>query len=211
VPEPTQPPRPPHQDPATWGRLIDTLDVSNVFVVLNAWLGPELRQQVPVEDVWQETLWCSWRDREQHTWTGLSTYRAWLLAIARNRIADAARRIGRQKRGGDRNTARFSELAAGDPISHMLPPQSTTPSRIAGHRERAIVMERALERLAPDLRSVVHLRLFEELPMRDVATVLGIPLSTAKERFVRGLEAYQQRLRLLLNPDSQAEPAGEGP
>src|SRR5262249_52719375 len=150
--------------------------------VIRSLLGNKLLGAVSAEDIWQETLWLSWRDREQHEWRGLSTFRGWLLSIARNRVRDAGRNLGRQKRGGDHATAPFSELAGAESVSGLLPPGSTTPSRIAGHRERAVAMEQALAALEPELRTIVQQRLFEEVPMRDIAEQQGLPLSTAKER-----------------------------
>jgi RNA polymerase sigma factor (sigma-70 family) len=182
-------PRPtaePHRDPTEWGRLVESLDIASIYI-------------------WQETLWCSWRDREQHAWHNLANWRAWLLSIAKNRVRDAARSAGREKRGGDHQIAPFSLLADGGSVSQMLPPGSTTPSRVAGFRERARAMEQALQGLEPDLREVVHLRLFEEVPMREVATGLGLPLSTAKERLLRGVTKYRHRLRLLLGSDDERE------
>lgn len=191
----------PHREPATWTRLIDSLDVASIFVVIGSWLGPRLRSHVAVEDLWQETLWLSWRDREQHDWRGLAAFRVWLLSIAQNRVRDAGRNLGRQKRGGDAETAPFSTLNSGESVSALLPPGTTTPSRVAGHRERALVMEHALQSLDPDLRTVVQQRLFEEVPMRDIAARLGIPLSTAKERLLRGVRSYRFRLKQLLGDD----------
>lgn len=188
----------PHRDPTEWGRLVESLDIASVFVVIAAWLGPKLRGSVAVEDIWQETLWCSWRDREQHEWRGLSSWRLWLLSIARNRVRDAGRMMGRTKRGGDHHTAPFSTLAERESVSAMLPPGSTTPSRVMGARERARAMEVALDSLDPDLRSIVQLRLFEEVPMRDVAEQLQLSLSTAKERLLRGVTRYRHRLRQIL-------------
>ncbi len=192
----------PHRDPTDWGRLIQSLDVASVFVVIGSWLGSKLRTQVSVEDLWQETLWLSWRDREQHQWRGLSAYRIWLLSIARNRVRDAGRMLGRHKRGGGQTTAAFSTMAGTDSVSNLLPPGSTTPSRTAGHRERALAMEQALLQLEPDLRTIVQLRLFEELPVREIAEQLGLPLSTAKERLLRGVTRYRHHLRLRLGHDS---------
>jgi RNA polymerase sigma factor (sigma-70 family) len=188
----------PHRDPTEWGRLVESLDVASVFVVIGSWLGPKLRNIVSVEDIWQETLWCSWRDREQHEWRGLTAWRVWLLSIARNRVRDAGRMMGRTKRGGDHQTAPFSTLAERESVSSMLPPGSTTPSRVMGFRERARAMEVALDGLDPDLRRVVHLRIFEEVPMREVAEQLGLSLSTAKERLLRGVTNYRRRLRQIL-------------
>ncbi|MBM4061058.1 MAG: RNA polymerase sigma factor [Planctomycetes bacterium] len=199
-PEPHDAPAP-HQDPTEWGRLVESLDVASVFVVIGNWIGPKLRGQVAVEDVWQETLWCSWRDRHQHAWRNLSAWRTWLLSIARNRVRDAGRTLGRTKRGGDHRTDAFSALAGHESVSALLPPGSTTPSRVAGFRERALAMEQALDSLEPDLRAIVQLRLFEEVPMREAAAQLGLPLSTAKERLLRGVTRYRHRLRQLLGSD----------
>ena len=190
----------PHRDPTEWGRLVESLDVASIFVVIGTWLSPKLRAEVSAEDIWQETLWCSWRDREQHAWKSLSAWRSWLLSIARNRVRDAGRSAGRTKRGGEHHIAPFSHLTA-DSVSALLPPGSTTPSRVAGFRERARAMERALDGLDGDLRTVVQLRLFEEVPMRAVAEQLGLPLSTAKERLLRGVTRYRHRLRQLLGSD----------
>lgn len=194
----------PHRDPTDWGRLVESLDAASVFVVINSWLGAKLRGQVAVEDIWQETLWCSWRDRHQHEWRNLSAWRMWLLSIARNRVRDAGRSLGRTKRGGDQVIAPFSVLAERESVSAMLPPGSTTPSRVAGFRERALAMENALESLDPDLRVIVQLRLFEEVPMRTIADDLSLPLSTAKERLLRGVTRYRHRLRQLLGNDEES-------
>lgn len=191
----------PHRDPHEWGRLVESLDVASIFVVIGSWLSPKLRAQVTIDDIWQETLWCSWRDRDQHVWDNLAAWRRWLLSIAHNRVRDAGRTMGRQKRGGEATTAAFSVLAGNDSVSALLPPGSTTPSRVAGFRERAKAMEQALATLEPELRQVVQLRLFEEVPMRDVAEQLGLPLSTAKERLLRGVTRYRHRLRQLLGAD----------
>lgn len=195
----------PHRDPTAWGHLVESLDVASVFVVIGSWLGPKLRGTVSVEDIWQETLWCSWRDREQHDWRGLSAWRVWLLSIARNRVRDAGRLWSRTKRGGDHHTAPFSSVfESHESVSSMLPPGSTTPSRVAGFRERARAMERALQELDPNLRSVVHLRLFEEMPMREVAEQLQLSLSTAKERLLRGVTSYRHHLRRILGRDEES-------
>lgn len=198
----------PHRDPTEWSRLIETLDIASIYVAIGSWLGARLRSQVSIDDLWQETLWLSWRDREQHDWRGLSAFRIWLLSIARHRVLDAARNLGRQKRGGERVTAPFSVIAGTDSVSSLLPAGSTTPSRVAGHKERALAMEQALETLEPELRAIVQLRLFEEVPMREIATQLQLPLSTAKERLLRGVTRYRHRLRLLLGRDSEDREMG---
>ena len=65
-------------------------------------------------------------------------------------------------------------------------------------------MEAALDSLEPELRDIVRLRLFEEAPMREVAEQLGLPLSTAKERLLRGVQKYRVRLRQILGSDGSS-------
>ncbi|MFK7742423.1 MAG: RNA polymerase sigma factor [Planctomycetota bacterium] len=192
--------RAPHTDPSSWGKLVESLDVANIFVAIRGWLSPRLRSEASPEDIWQEALWCSWRDREQHTWQNVAAWRAWLLSIARNRIRDLGRSAARAKRGGDCNTETFSSWSS-DSIASMLPPGSTTPSRIAGLQERAQAMESALESLDDRSKTIVRMRLFEEVPMRQIAAELALPLSTAKEQFLRGVQRYRQQLGKLLGGD----------
>jgi RNA polymerase sigma factor (sigma-70 family) len=197
-------PAAPHLQPSSWGRLIDSIDAANVFVLIGGWLGPKARLEISVEDIWQETLWMAWRDRQQHEWVNLTRYRGWLLGIARHRVFEAVRSRSRLKRGGQVQTRPLSMLGA-DGIG-FLPPQSTTPSRVASNVERARILERALGELDEPLREVVRLRLFEELGSQETATRLGVPLSTVKERFVRGTARYRAALSRLLGEST----AGEG-
>jgi RNA polymerase sigma factor (sigma-70 family) len=195
----------PHHTPASWGEVVDSIDAANVFVVISGWLGPQARAELSVEDIWQETLWMAWRDRHQHTWVNLSRYRSWLLGIAKNRIHDMVRAMARKKRGGSLRTARFSDLGGSDTVNGILPPRSTTPSRIASNMERARTLERALTALEPDLSDMVRLRLFEELSTDEAAQQLGIPLSTAKHRLVRGMQTYRQELEQMLGDGNASE------
>lgn len=196
-------PSAPHCEPTSWTRLVDSIDLAPIFVLIGGWLGPDARTAVSVEDIWQETLWMAWRDRHQHEWAGLTKYRAWLLAIARNRIRDVVRSVGRKRRGGATPTARFSDIGGKDTVDDYLPPQSTTPSRTASHLERARSLEHALATLPEPLRDVVRLRLFEELPVAEAARQLDLPVGTFKDRLVRGLTAYRAELVRRFGPPPQ--------
>jgi RNA polymerase sigma factor (sigma-70 family) len=55
-------------------------------------------------------------------------------------------------------------------------------------------LERALDRLPLDQRAVIVLRYFADLPLDEVADILGIPIGTAKSRQFRGLEAMRDAM-----------------
>ncbi len=175
-------------DHDAWRRLIDAVGPAWLLVAIRARMSVALLRRYEAEDVLQETLLHAWRDRRRCTWQGVRAFRAWLLEIAGNRVRDLAEHEGRLKRGAG------AELVL-DLAEAQLPPGTTTPGRLAAWREQAAAMQEALASLPEDLREVVRLRLFEELPMDAVAARIGIGLSAAKHRLRKGAEIFRRRLR----------------
>ena len=133
---------------------------------------------------------------------GVRPYRAWMLQISRYRIHEAVDLMDAQKRGGRVLTRPFSSWES---IADVLPPGTTTPSRLASHREQAERMRAALTNLHADRKPIVFSYLFEGLTMEEVAEQLDIGLSAAWYRFRRGSEEYARALR---NLNSGAESNG---
>jgi RNA polymerase sigma-70 factor (ECF subfamily) len=73
--------------------------------------------------------------------------------------------------------------------------------------EDRAVLDRALDRLAPDARAVVVLHYYVGLPISEVAVILGIPGGTAKSRLNRSLTAMRTAID---GPRADAQPAREG-
>lgn len=204
----------PHRDPMAWDRLIAELGPASCIVVIDGWMGTKLKGLLSAEDIWQETLVSAWTSGAQHQWKDKRTYRNWMLSIAKNRIRDHARWLNREKRGGGRAPALFSEMGArnglesGASLASLLPAGSTTPSRLAATNERAVAMRAALKGLDVDQALILRLHLFEEREMTEVATELGIGLGAAWYRFRQASVAYAQ---LLAGLDSHApKPNAEG-
>jgi RNA polymerase sigma factor (sigma-70 family) len=171
------------------------------MVAIEGRMSAELRGRLSAEDVLQETLLHLWRDRERIEWRDAKSFRSLVLSMADNRIRDAADREFAQKRGG--------LAAAGERAdSGNRPPEallgSSTPSRAAMAREQAAAMQAALSKLPDDVRDVVRLRLFDELPTQEVADRLGLGLSATKHRFLRGAELYRELLADELASSSSA-------
>jgi RNA polymerase sigma-70 factor (ECF subfamily) len=73
-------------------------------------------------------------------------------------------------------------------------------SAIAGPEEpvaQAVDLDRAMARLSPDDRAILHLHYFLDLPIEDVARVLGIKAGTAKTRIYRAVHRLRPKLELM--------------
>lgn len=181
-------------DPSVWEQLVEAAGPAAMLLVIERRMGGRLVGQFAPEDIWQETLLHAWRDRASCRWDGVRAFRRWLIGIIDHRIHDAADYVGALKRGGDAPPRRLGSFGGNESIGMPEPMRSTTPSRVALHREQATAMKAALTTLDPDLECVVRLRLVEGLAMADVATSLGIGLSAAKHRFRKGAVAYRRAL-----------------
>jgi RNA polymerase sigma-70 factor (ECF subfamily) len=63
-------------------------------------------------------------------------------------------------------------------------------------------LERGFSRLEPEARALIVLHHYLDLPLPEVASVLGIPLGTAKSRLHRAL----QSMRAVLDADARPMP-----
>jgi RNA polymerase sigma-70 factor (ECF subfamily) len=200
-------------DPHTWDRWIEAVSPPAMLLVIGESMSSDVRAHFAPEDVWQETLLRAWRTRERFEWRGLSSFRRWLLQIAERCIWDAADRIKAQKRGGG---ARGLTIDGGSSPSDSRPDAafaliaSTTPSRVAAHREHSRAMREALDGLPTELREIVWLRLFEDLSCEEVAQKLDLGVSAVKHRFRKAGQLYRARLNHLLSTAASraAPPSG---
>ena len=113
------------------------------------------------------------------------------VEVARiHRPADQRDMATAQKRAQSRTMALVGPGNDSSGGLDLEPWTSTTPSRMADARERAEAMERSLEELPDDVREIVRLRLFEDLPIEDIAGTLGLGESAVRHRFRKGTELY---------------------
>jgi len=199
--------RPQPTDPRTWDRWIEAIGPASMLVVIGERMSVELRAQMAPEDIWQEALLRAWRIRHRLEWRGMKSFRRWLLEIAEGCIWDAGDRARARKRGGSARTVALEAGSAGDrsrgPVDDVALLRSTTPSRIAAHREGSEIMGAALASLPDDVRDVVRLRLFEDLTCEQVAQRLSLGVSAVKHRFRKGGALYRERLAHVLSQRSQ--------
>lgn len=177
-------------DAATWQRLVESANCASLLVFIQSRLGPALKARLEPDDILQESLLQAWRARESARFDSNRAFRAWLLTIIDHRIKDSADRASAQKRGGALNGAPGTNADLANE-----PSGSTTPSRLALHREQAAAMLEALHGVPQEWREVVHLRLFHQLTLQQIAEQLSVSLAVVRGRLRRGAEVYRQRLR----------------
>lgn len=115
----------------------------------------------------------------------LKTYQAaqgsfstWLNRVARNHLVDHYRRARK-----DRVTSSLEDEL---PEVEQKPSPHLEPTGEIESRERKEVLQRALDKLSPDLREAVILRDLHDLDYEEIAQVLSVPQGTVKSRINRG-------------------------
>lgn len=123
-----------------------------------------------VEDLVQQTLLaCA---ESAHRFRGESTFKTYLLAIARTQLFMHLRKYARKGKQVDRLE---------DSIADVL----GSPSRgLAGRDEQNLVLA-ALQHIPVDLQIAVELHYWEEMRIDDIALVMEIPPGTVKSRLNR--------------------------
>ena len=111
-----------------------------------------------------------------HLWQEGSNLRAWLFTILHNQHVNFVRRSIR--------TGPTAEL--GENEFHL-----SQPANQEKHLELRD-LDRALNRLPPEQRSVILLVGLEGMSYGDVSVVLGIPVGTVRSRLSRGRDALRQ-------------------
>ncbi len=110
---------------------------------------------------------------------------AWIWAIARNALSDALRR-GRAERRA------LSRLSVEPPL--LVEEEAVRIEQLAGVGELRAALADALERLAPEQREAIRMRVVQELDYPTVAARLGVSQATARSRVSRGLRALNVAL-----------------
>ncbi|MEP6768837.1 MAG: sigma-70 family RNA polymerase sigma factor [Acidobacteriota bacterium] len=136
------------------------------------------------EEIVQDVFVTVWRKASTFD-AARGPVRPWLLQIARFRIVNELRRKGRRPRTA--SAPEESDLAA-------LADPSPGPAEEAWEAYRRSVLTSALEQLPVSQRQALGLAFFENLSHGEIASVLDLPLGTAKSRIRTGLASLKTKL-----------------
>ena len=141
-----------------------------------------LARRVAPEDLVQETLLAAARKLGKFELRDSASFYAWLVAIARFKIAEAERAV----RAGKRAREEPLEL---DPAQ-----TGTSPSAGAMRAERDGLLRAALEELPQGQAEALRLRYLEGLPLPEVAARMQRSEAAVKALVTRAFAALAKRL-----------------
>ena len=142
-----------------------------------------LRDPDQAKDAVQETLVRAWRDLP--TLRSPDRFDAWLHRLLYRACIDEARRLRRHRVDVE--------------LTPIDSPEIRDMTSSVTDRDQ---LERGFSRLEPEARALIVLHHYLDLPLPEVATVLGIPLGTAKSRLHRALGSMRAALDADARPPS---------
>lgn len=146
-----------------WSRIVYTLAVRS------------LGDPAEAEDVTQRTFVSAWTSRSTFR-PGEAPLGAWLVTIARRRIADAHEARARAARIEEALRATVPEASVDTDLSD------------------AMLVADEVAQLEPDARAVLALAFYEDLTHQQISERLRMPLGTVKSHIRRSLTRLRTRL-----------------
>jgi RNA polymerase sigma-70 factor (ECF subfamily) len=154
-----------------------TLLVRRFATPLLTFLERMVRDRHRSEELFQEVWVAVWSKR--HSYTHPRPFKNWLYAIALNQCRAAFRRASLP-------TTPFEETLA--------PAPESSPADAAIATETAALVSAAVSLLPPQQRTVVVLRIWQELSYEEIADVLEVAEGTVRAHMHHGLRALRKYL-----------------
>jgi len=140
------------------------------------------------EDVLQETFLKAYEHLDG--FQGNSKFYTWIVRIAVNEALMKLR-----KRKGDRTVPLDEPVDTGEEmVAREIAVWDDNPEERYSREEIQDILDRAVETLKPDFRTVFILRDIEELSTEETAEALGISIPAVKSRLLRARLALREKL-----------------
>ena len=146
------------------------------------------------KDLCQEVFLKAWQALPN--FKGESVFYSWLYQIAVNRSIDFLRKRDRRQVIG------FEELPQNADDTLQMTDLQPSPCEVLERRELEQIIRKAIRKLPSGQRSIIYLRHWEGLPIKEIASRLGKSENTVKTY----LHYAHRKLRNILLPYLQNEP-----
>lgn len=139
------------------------------------------------EDLMQETFLQVHQSAEKFDQS--RRLRPWLFTIAANKARDYLRSQRRRTEvsldadvgNNGEESVTFAEIFRGN---------DALPEEVIGRAEQQELVRRAVQELPPALRQVLLLGYFQQLPYKEIAEIVGVPVGTIKSRLHTALKRF---------------------
>ncbi len=168
-------------------------------LLAQAQLGRHLRTKCDPSDLVQQTLLEAHRDFPHFAGRQEGELLAWMRQILAHNLYNESRRFTAQQRDAAREVS-LDQVRAGVDKSSLalgrcLAARTLSPSQAAADREAAVRLADVLSHLAPDYQTVLVLRVFEGLPVEEVAQRMERSAGAVRMLQLRALTALRQELK----------------
>ena len=124
----------------------------------------------------------------------IASFKSWLLKIVHNTCIDEIR-----KRKNKTAISLDKELQGDDgPMENQILKDENTPESELMKKDAARQIQKAIENLPQDYRTVIVLRDVNGLSYDEIAKITGVNLGTIKSRIARARSNLQKELKILL-------------
>jgi RNA polymerase sigma-70 factor (ECF subfamily) len=150
------------------------------------------------EDITQEVFIRAYQGLSQ--FDGRASFSTWLFRIATNLCIDHKRRQSRRVQ-----TVPYHHDESDEEEGDWEFPDTNQPSALDHllSQELQAVVERAIERLNPKLKTVLLLYDVEGLSYEQIAETLGIPMGTVKSRLFTAREQIRKQVEVYLRGETE--------
>ena len=163
-----------------------------LLAFIRAKMGPGLRARLESRDILQATFMKSFQHRGDFEGSNSQSLVGWLMRIAENEIRDRADFHGRRQRDAkiEEDVADHGELArrSRSILSRLI------------LDEQAQRVEAALDSLSDAHREVILLRMFQEMPFREIARAIGKSEDASRMLYARAMTALTLALSRVPRP-----------
>jgi RNA polymerase sigma-70 factor (ECF subfamily) len=169
-------------DQAAWEAIV-RMYRRKVFNVAYKFVGRHDQAEDLTQDVFLKLY------KSLDTFDRRANFQTWLISVSRNLCIDHYRAVRKERETINRDV---------DPSDFAPASPDTRVDTQLEQRDRVKLLRKALDKLAPTLRTAVMLRDIQELTYQEIADQLHLPEGTVKSRINRGrteLARQIQRLR----------------
>ena len=146
-----------------------------------------LRDRTEAEDVLQDAYICAYRS--MGNFRGEASLGTWLSRLVLNECFARMRRHVRRE-----NVVPMVSASRHVESTHMIIDESDSPDTALGRGQIRELLERKVDELPENYRTVFVLRSVEELTVSETAEILGIPEETVRSRHFRAKSLLRESL-----------------